>query len=122
MISVEEDGAVVVKTEGGQTVRAKNAVVATNSPINDRVALHSKQAPYRTYAMALQLPRGKLSGRTLLGYARSLSLRASATGPRTMTFSSSAAPTTRAARRMMRRFVTRRSKHGFAISFRISAA
>ena len=56
----EEDGGVVVKTEGGQTVRAKNAVVATNSPINDRVALHSKQAPYRTYAMALQLPRGKL--------------------------------------------------------------
>ena len=56
----EEDGRVVVKTEGGQTVRAKNAVVATNSPINDRVALHSKQAPYRTYAMALQLPRGKL--------------------------------------------------------------
>jgi glycine/D-amino acid oxidase-like deaminating enzyme/nitrite reductase/ring-hydroxylating ferredoxin subunit len=56
----EEDGRVVVKTEGGQTVRAKNAVVATNSPINDRVALHSKQAPYRTYAMALRLPRGKL--------------------------------------------------------------
>ena len=56
----EEDGSVVVKTEGGQTIRAKNAVVATNSPINDRVALHSKQAPYRTYAMALQLPRGKL--------------------------------------------------------------
>jgi glycine/D-amino acid oxidase-like deaminating enzyme/nitrite reductase/ring-hydroxylating ferredoxin subunit len=56
----EEDGGVVVKTEAGQTVRAKNAVVATNSPINDRVALHSKQAPYRTYAMALQLPRDRL--------------------------------------------------------------
>jgi len=62
VMSVEEDddGAVVVKTESGKTIRAKNAVVATNSPINDRVALHSKQAPYRTYAMALQLPRGKL--------------------------------------------------------------
>lgn len=56
----EEDGRIVVKTEGGQTVQAKNAVVATNSPINDRVALHSKQAPYRTYVMALKLPRGKL--------------------------------------------------------------
>jgi glycine/D-amino acid oxidase-like deaminating enzyme/nitrite reductase/ring-hydroxylating ferredoxin subunit len=56
----EEEDAVVVTTEGGQTVRARNAVVATNSPINDRVALHSKQAPYRTYAMALALPRGKL--------------------------------------------------------------
>jgi glycine/D-amino acid oxidase-like deaminating enzyme/nitrite reductase/ring-hydroxylating ferredoxin subunit len=61
VVSVEEeDGVVVVNTEDGQTIRAKNAVVATNSPINDRVALHSKQAPYRTYAMALQLPAGKL--------------------------------------------------------------
>ena len=61
VMSVEEEGdGVVVKTESGKTIRAKNAVVATNSPINDRVALHSKQAPYRTYAMALQLPRGKL--------------------------------------------------------------
>ena len=33
---------------------------ATNSPINDRVALHSKMAPYRTYAMAFTLPRGTL--------------------------------------------------------------
>ena len=47
-------------TESGKTIRAKHAVVATNSPINDRVALHSKQAPYRTYAMALTLPRGEL--------------------------------------------------------------
>jgi glycine/D-amino acid oxidase-like deaminating enzyme/nitrite reductase/ring-hydroxylating ferredoxin subunit len=59
VVSVAEDGgAVVVKTESGRTVRATYAVVATNSPINDRVALHSKQAPYRTYAMALQLPKG----------------------------------------------------------------
>jgi glycine/D-amino acid oxidase-like deaminating enzyme/nitrite reductase/ring-hydroxylating ferredoxin subunit len=56
----ENDGGVVVTTESGKTIRATNAVVATNSPINDRVALHSKQAPYRTYAMALMLPRGKL--------------------------------------------------------------
>jgi hypothetical protein len=34
--------------------------VATNSPINDWVALHSKMAPYRTYAMAFTLPRGSL--------------------------------------------------------------
>ena len=42
------------------------------------VALHTKQAPYRTYAMALQLPRGTPAGRALLGHARSLSLCASA--------------------------------------------
>ena len=56
----EEDGAVIVTTEGGQKVRAKHAVVTTNSPINDRFALHTKEAPYRTYAMALALPRGAL--------------------------------------------------------------
>ena len=61
VMEVEEgDDGVVVKTEGGATVRARHAVVATNSPINDRYALHTKCAPYRTYAMALQLPRGKL--------------------------------------------------------------
>ena len=56
----ETDDGVSITTEGGATVRARHAVVATNSPINDRVELHSKQAPYRTYAMALTLPRGAL--------------------------------------------------------------
>jgi glycine/D-amino acid oxidase-like deaminating enzyme len=61
VLSVEEDdGSVTVKTESGHTVRATYAVVATNSPVNDRAALHSKQAPYRTYAMALQMPKGGL--------------------------------------------------------------
>ena len=43
-----------------QVVRARRAVVATNSPINGRVTIHSKMAPYRTYAMAFSLPRGAL--------------------------------------------------------------
>src|ERR1043166_1249344 len=48
---VEEtkDG-VVVKTAGGHEVRAQHAVLATNSPIVNRLAVHSKQAPYRTCA------------------------------------------------------------------------
>lgn len=59
VVSVEEkDGGVTVKTESGRTVSATYAVVMTNSPINDRVALHSKQAPYRTYAMAFAMPKG----------------------------------------------------------------
>jgi glycine/D-amino acid oxidase-like deaminating enzyme/nitrite reductase/ring-hydroxylating ferredoxin subunit len=61
VVSVEEQkGAVTAKTADGRTVQAKYAVIATNSPINDRFALHSKQAPYRTYAMALQLPKDGL--------------------------------------------------------------
>ena len=56
----EDDGQVVVKTSSGHELRAKDVVVATNSPINDRVVLHTKQAPYRTYVIAAKLPRGGL--------------------------------------------------------------
>jgi len=56
----EGDNGAQVKLEGGMRVNAGHVVFATNSPINDRVALHSKMAPYRTYAMAFTLPRGAL--------------------------------------------------------------
>lgn len=57
----EEGGEVVVRTEGGNIVRAKAAVVATNSPINDWIAVHTKQAPYRTYVIAGRIPRGSVA-------------------------------------------------------------
>jgi len=41
-------------------VTAGHAVFATNSPISDWVEIHSKMAPYRTYAMAFTIPRGTL--------------------------------------------------------------
>jgi glycine/D-amino acid oxidase-like deaminating enzyme/nitrite reductase/ring-hydroxylating ferredoxin subunit len=56
---IEENGAVTVKTARG-TVRAGHAVVATNSSIVDRVALHSKTAPYRTYVIGFAIDRGAL--------------------------------------------------------------
>jgi glycine/D-amino acid oxidase-like deaminating enzyme len=43
---------------GGHTVSAGAVVVATNAPINNRVAVHTKQAPYMTYVIAAALPRG----------------------------------------------------------------
>ncbi|SFQ19009.1 hypothetical protein SAMN03159463_05920 [Mesorhizobium sp. NFR06] len=53
---VEEiDGGVRITTVSGFAVSARSAVVATNSPINDRAALHTKQAPYRTFAMAFEI-------------------------------------------------------------------
>lgn len=57
---VEEDENGVEVKAGRHTVRARHAVVATNSPINDKYAIHTKQAPYRTYAMAFALPKGAL--------------------------------------------------------------
>jgi glycine/D-amino acid oxidase-like deaminating enzyme/nitrite reductase/ring-hydroxylating ferredoxin subunit len=56
----ENDQGVVVGIEGGLRVRARFAVVATNSPTNNVVAIHTKEAPYRTYAMAFLIPRGTL--------------------------------------------------------------
>ena len=45
-----------VRTAAGHTVRADAIVVATNSPISDRVAIHTKQAPYRTFAIGARVP------------------------------------------------------------------
>lgn len=47
-----------VVTDSGRIVTADAIVVATNSPINDRFVIHTKQAPYRTYVIALRVPRG----------------------------------------------------------------
>ena len=56
---VEENGAVTVKTTRG-LIRAGHAVVATNASIVDRVALHSKTSPYRTYVIGFAIDRGAL--------------------------------------------------------------
>jgi glycine/D-amino acid oxidase-like deaminating enzyme/nitrite reductase/ring-hydroxylating ferredoxin subunit len=56
---VEENGAVTVKTARGN-IRAGHAVVATNSPIVDRVALHSKMSPYRTYVIGFAITKDAL--------------------------------------------------------------
>ncbi|MCK6545309.1 FAD-dependent oxidoreductase [Myxococcota bacterium] len=53
-------GHLTVHTQTGQTVRAPAVVVATNSPITTRFAIHTKQAPYRTYAVALRVPKGSV--------------------------------------------------------------
>lgn len=55
-----DDGRMSVTTDGGATVSAAHVVVATNSPINDLFAMHTKQEAYRTYAIAARVPRGAL--------------------------------------------------------------
>lgn len=49
-----------VETDGGATVEAGSVVVATNSPISDWVAIHTKQYPYRTYVVSLRVPAGSI--------------------------------------------------------------
>ena len=49
-----------VQTASKHTVTADAVVFATNSPVNDWVAMHTKQAAYRTYAIAVRVPRGSV--------------------------------------------------------------
>lgn len=45
-----------VETEGGNTVSSTAIVMATNTPVNDRLVIHTKQAAYRTYVIGLAIP------------------------------------------------------------------
>ena len=53
-----EGGVPAVVHAGLHVVSADAVVVATNVPINDRVAIHTKQAPYLTYVIAARVPQG----------------------------------------------------------------
>jgi glycine/D-amino acid oxidase-like deaminating enzyme/nitrite reductase/ring-hydroxylating ferredoxin subunit len=44
----------------GFTIKANHIVVATNTPINDWVTMHTKQWPYRSYIIAFKIPKGKI--------------------------------------------------------------
>jgi len=48
------------KVQDGPTVHANCMVVATNTPINDWVTIHTKQAPYRTYVIGILVPKGSI--------------------------------------------------------------
>jgi glycine/D-amino acid oxidase-like deaminating enzyme/nitrite reductase/ring-hydroxylating ferredoxin subunit len=55
VVEVKEGEQVLIKTSRNRCITARAAVVATNCPINDRVVIHSKQAPYATYVLALRV-------------------------------------------------------------------
>jgi glycine/D-amino acid oxidase-like deaminating enzyme/nitrite reductase/ring-hydroxylating ferredoxin subunit len=50
-----------IETSHGPIVRSEVVVVATNTPVNDRVAIHTKQAPYVTYAIGVRVPKGSVT-------------------------------------------------------------
>jgi len=54
---IEGGNPAVVTTAHGRRVTAHAVVVATNTPINDLVATHTKQSPYTTYVIGLLVPR-----------------------------------------------------------------
>jgi glycine/D-amino acid oxidase-like deaminating enzyme/nitrite reductase/ring-hydroxylating ferredoxin subunit len=49
-----------VEADGGAIVTASAIVVATNTPIVDTLAMHTKQAPYMTYVIGARIPNGSV--------------------------------------------------------------
>ena len=47
-----------VKTRTGARVHCRHIVVATNTPVNDRLVLHAKQAAYRSYVIGARVRSG----------------------------------------------------------------
>ena len=96
----EKDGAVTVRTENEATVQAGNAVVATNSPINDRSTCTPSShltAPTRWRSPSSATPSRM---RSIGTRSIPITMSVSKTGAATRNISSSAAATTRPARRM----------------------
>src|SRR5947208_10946842 len=57
VVKVEDGDQVRIETSQGRSIKAAAAIVATNCPINDRLVIHSKQAPYVTYVLTLRVTR-----------------------------------------------------------------
>lgn len=53
-----EDG-VRITSESGAEVVCEHVVIAAHVPFNNRVFVHTKQAPYRTYVVALRVAKGQ---------------------------------------------------------------
>lgn len=59
-LSIEGNSEVQTVFTTGGNIEAKSVVVATNTPFNDRVVMHTKQAGYRTYVIGVRVPKGSV--------------------------------------------------------------
>lgn len=55
---IEGGRVAAIETANGPTIEAHAVIVATNSPVNDLLAMHTKMAPYLTYVIGAKVPRG----------------------------------------------------------------
>lgn len=55
VVDVQGGAQVGLTLRDGATLRANAAVLATNVPFHERVAIHTKQAPYRTYVVGARI-------------------------------------------------------------------
>ena len=49
-----------VTTSDGHVITADAIIVATNTPVNDWLIIHSKQSAYRTYVIGCRVPKGSI--------------------------------------------------------------
>jgi glycine/D-amino acid oxidase-like deaminating enzyme/nitrite reductase/ring-hydroxylating ferredoxin subunit len=60
-IKIEGGPRARVETKQGPVITAGAVVVATNTPVNNIVAIHTKQAAYRTYVIGARVPRASIT-------------------------------------------------------------
>ena len=58
---IEGGDKALVETSHGWVVMADSVVVATNTPVNDLFAIHTKQAAYLTYVIGARVPTGSVA-------------------------------------------------------------
>ena len=58
---IEGGSPAMITTDDQRTVAADDVVVCTNGSISDMMVTHMKQAPYRTFVVALRVPKGSVS-------------------------------------------------------------
>jgi glycine/D-amino acid oxidase-like deaminating enzyme/nitrite reductase/ring-hydroxylating ferredoxin subunit len=60
VLKVDEGSPVRVYCEGGGIVTGRAVVIATNTPVIDVFAMHTKQAAYRSYAIGVAVSKGSV--------------------------------------------------------------
>jgi glycine/D-amino acid oxidase-like deaminating enzyme/nitrite reductase/ring-hydroxylating ferredoxin subunit len=60
-VRIEGGSRAAVTTASGYRIHAKHIVVTTNTPVNDLVVIHTKQAAYRTYVVGGRIPMGSVT-------------------------------------------------------------
>ncbi|MCM3871922.1 MAG: FAD-dependent oxidoreductase [Pyrinomonadaceae bacterium] len=58
---IEGGDRALIETSAGVVVTAEAVVVATNSPVNDLFAIHTKQAAHQTYVIGARVPSGSVT-------------------------------------------------------------
>lgn len=59
--SIESGKPAKATLANGVSITAGALIVATNTPINDRYVMHTKQAPYRSYVIGVTVPKGSVA-------------------------------------------------------------